>query len=65
MPITGFHSLHLECSSRRYKRRPRDEIRLDQDVLEFFKASGKGYETRINAVLRHSMDERRKAGRPA
>lgn len=38
-------------------------IRLDRDVLEFFKASGKGYQTRINAVLRHYMEEtRKKAG---
>lgn len=27
-------------------------IRLDQDVLDFFKTAGKGYQTRINAVLR-------------
>lgn len=27
-------------------------IRLDDDVLQFFRASGKGYQTRINAVLR-------------
>lgn len=26
-------------------------LRLDQDVLDFFKRSGKGYQTRINAVL--------------
>ena len=32
-------------------------IRLDSDVLDFFKASGKGYQTRINAVLRHFMQE--------
>ena len=32
-------------------------IRLDADVLDFFKASGKGYQTRINAVLRHFMQE--------
>jgi uncharacterized protein (DUF4415 family) len=32
-------------------------IRLDRDVLDFFKASGKGYQTRINAVLRSYMDE--------
>ena len=32
-------------------------IRLDQDVLDFFKADGKGYQTRINAVLRHYMRE--------
>lgn len=32
-------------------------IRLDQDVVDFFKATGKGYQTRINAVLRHYMQE--------
>lgn len=35
-------------------------IRLDSDVLDFFKATGKGYQTRINAVLRHFMQESRK-----
>lgn len=44
---------------------PKDpiSIRLDSDVLDFFKASGKGYQTRINAVLRHYMDEMKKAGK--
>jgi uncharacterized protein (DUF4415 family) len=38
-------------------------IRLDRDVINFFKARGKGYQTRINAVLRHYMDEvKKKAG---
>lgn len=39
-------------------------IRLDSDVLEFFKATGKGYQSRINAVLRHYVQEvtRKKAG---
>ncbi len=44
---------------------PKDaiSIRLDSDVLDFFKAQGKGYQTRINAVLRHYMDEvKKKAG---
>ena len=27
-------------------------IRLDDDVVEWFKAGGKGYQTRINAVLK-------------
>ncbi|MEP9348686.1 BrnA antitoxin family protein [Xanthobacter sp. KR7-225] len=31
-------------------------IRLDADVLAFFKASGRGYQKRINAVLRAFMD---------
>lgn len=34
-------------------------IRLDQDVLEFFKAKGRGYQTRINAVLRAYMQAQR------
>ena len=31
-------------------------LRLDADVLDFFKAQGKGYQTRINAVLRAWME---------
>lgn len=30
-------------------------VRLDADVLEFFRGQGKGYQTRINAVLRSYM----------
>jgi uncharacterized protein (DUF4415 family) len=30
-------------------------VRLDSDVLEWFKRQGKGYQTRINAVLREAM----------
>ena len=40
-------------------------IRLDSDVLDFFKAEGKGYQTRINAVLRSYMQEIRKLKDPA
>jgi len=32
-------------------------IRLDQRVLEWFKAKGPGYQTRINALLRAYMEE--------
>jgi len=32
-------------------------LRLDQDVIEWFKAQGPGYQTRINAVLRAFRDE--------
>lgn len=28
-------------------------IRLDREVVDYFKAGGKGYQSRINAVLRH------------
>ncbi len=30
-------------------------IRLDADVLAWLKGQGKGYQTRINALLRHAM----------
>ena len=45
-------------------------IRLDPDVLDFFKAAGPGYQKRINAVLRTYMRAQtpkpaRSAGTPA
>jgi len=30
-------------------------MRLDQDVLDWLKAYGKGYQTRVNLLLRHAM----------
>jgi len=30
-------------------------IRLDEDIVDFFQASGKGYQTRINDLLRQAM----------
>lgn len=38
------------------KNKPRISIRLDSDVLEWFKSHGAGYQTRINAVLRMYME---------
>ena len=38
-------------------------LRLDADVLHWFKQSGKGYQTRINAALRRFVEaDGRKAG---
>lgn len=34
-------------------------IRLDADVLDWLKGQGKGYQTRINALLRRSMERDR------
>lgn len=31
-------------------------VRLDSDVVDWFKAQGKGYQTRMNAVLRQFME---------
>jgi uncharacterized protein (DUF4415 family) len=35
-------------------------IRVDEDVLNYFKKQGAGYQRRINAVLRSYMQEKRK-----
>ncbi len=37
-------------------------IRIDGDVLAFFKEQGKGYQTRMNAVLRSYYEAARKTG---
>jgi uncharacterized protein (DUF4415 family) len=39
------------------RRKEAISIRLDEDVLSFFKSMGSGYQTRINAVLRHFMEQ--------
>ena len=42
-------------------------MRLDPEVLEYFRRDGAGYQTRINAVLRGYVDEmkKREARKPA
>ena len=35
-------------------------VRLDADVLDWYKRQGKGYQTRINAVLRTYMEAHNK-----
>ncbi len=35
-------------------------LRLDADVLEWFKSTGKGYQTRINAILRSFYEGHKK-----
>ena len=35
-------------------------IRVDEDVLDFFKREGQGYQRRINAVLRSYMQQKAK-----
>ena len=37
-------------------------LRLDRDVLDWFRKAGKGYQTRINAVLRAYKDVHSRAG---
>jgi uncharacterized protein (DUF4415 family) len=35
-------------------------IRVDEDVLDYFKKEGSGYQRRMNAVLRSYMQQKRK-----
>ena len=39
-------------------------IRVDSDVLGWFKRQGRGYQTRINQILRRSMDVAGERARP-
>ena len=40
-------------------------IRVDEDVLDYFKQEGAGYQRRMNAVLRSYMQQRRKTKKRA
>jgi uncharacterized protein (DUF4415 family) len=40
-------------------------IRLDEDVLDYFKQQGAGYQRRMNAVLRSYMQQARKSKKRA
>ena len=40
-------------------------IRVDPDVLEYFKNDGPGYQRRINAVLRSYVEQKQKRGKSA
>ena len=33
-------------------------IRIDEDVIDWFRRSGPGYQTRINSILRHYMRQK-------
>lgn len=35
-------------------------LRLDEDIVAYFKEQGKGYQTRMNAVLRAFVDAKKK-----
>jgi uncharacterized protein (DUF4415 family) len=45
---------------------PKDHIniRIDHDVLEWFKANGRGYQTLMNNVLRAFVQSRQQRGAP-
>jgi uncharacterized protein (DUF4415 family) len=39
------------------KRKEHTNLRIDDDVLAFFRSQGRGYQTRINAVLRSYVEQ--------
>jgi uncharacterized protein (DUF4415 family) len=39
------------------RRKEHTNLRIDADVMEFFRQQGKGYQTKINAVLRSYVDQ--------
>jgi uncharacterized protein (DUF4415 family) len=39
------------------KRKAQITLRIDEDVLEFYRKQGRGYQTKINALLRAYMNE--------
>jgi len=44
--------------------RKRDlRIRIDEDVLDWFRQTGRGYQTRINDVLRAFIESRKRSAR--
>ncbi|MYE01321.1 MAG: BrnA antitoxin family protein [Alphaproteobacteria bacterium] len=45
------------------RRKQAISVRLDPDILEFFKADGPGYQTRMNAALRLYMNSCRERAR--
>src|ERR1051326_1978176 len=40
-------------------------LRLDKDIIAWFKGQGRGYQTRINAVLRAFVEAQKPRGWPA
>ena len=53
-------SFFAQAELRMPRTKPAITIRLDPDVLDWFKAQGKGYQTRINAVLRMYMEAQKR-----
>jgi uncharacterized protein (DUF4415 family) len=41
------------------RRKEHTNLRIDADVLDFFRKQGRGYQTKINAVLRSYVEQMR------
>lgn len=44
-------------------KKERISIRLDSEIIAFFKSQGKGYQSKINAVLKHYVTTKRRKRR--
>ena len=55
-PLTSEELARLELVRPEDRAKVPVYIRLDPDVVEFFKSGGPGYQTRINAALRDHME---------
>jgi uncharacterized protein (DUF4415 family) len=53
---------HLAAQAVRPIRKTSLSLRLDNDVVDWFKQQGPGYQTRMNAVLQAFVKARQKAG---
>ena len=45
------------------RRKAHTTLRLDADLLDWFRSQGRGYQTRINAVLRSYYEQRSRSAR--
>jgi uncharacterized protein (DUF4415 family) len=52
----------VEASLREQTRKKLISLRVDPEVIEFFKAQGPGYQTRMNAVLTAYMQVKKEYG---
>ncbi len=53
-------SFFKDASLRVLRRKTSVSLRIDPDVLSWFKSDGKGYQTRINSVLRAYFEAHRR-----
>ena len=53
-------SFFAKAKIRQPRRKESITIRLDSDVLAWYRSLGKGYQTHINAILRTYMEAQRK-----
>ncbi|MFO1201769.1 MAG: BrnA antitoxin family protein [Tabrizicola sp.] len=63
MPVEALSTAAwVEASLREQSRKKLISLRVDPDVIEFFKAQGPGYQTRMNAVLTAYMQVKKEMG---